>query len=67
VSHLDIALEWVGRWVAHRRKALIAFTVPVVVAVAARHGLDLSDEQIMALVAILSTGAVYAVPNREQG
>jgi hypothetical protein len=38
-----------------------------VVAVAARHGLDLSDEQIMALVAILSTGAVYAVPNREQG
>jgi len=54
-------------WVAQRRKAIVALVVPVVVTLAARHSLDLTEAQIMALVALLTPVAVYNTTNQQEG
>lgn len=64
---MSIIFYRLGVWASQRRKALVALVVPVVVTVAASYGLELTEPQIMALVALFSAGAVYSVPNREQG
>lgn len=63
---MNIVLYRIQVWVAQRRKAFVALLVPVVVTLAARHGFDLSEAQIMALVALLTPAAVYSVPNKEK-
>jgi uncharacterized membrane protein (DUF441 family) len=64
---MNIAIYRLQVWVAQRRKAVVALVVPVVVTLAARHGLDLTEAQIMALVALLTPAAVYNIPNQQEG
>jgi len=64
---MNIVLYRLQVWIAQRRKAIVALVVPVVVTLAARHGLDLTEAQIMALVALLTPAAVYGVTNEQEG
>jgi uncharacterized membrane protein (DUF441 family) len=62
---VNIVLYRLQVWIAQRRKAIVALIVPVVVTLAARNGFDLTEAQIMALVALLTPAAVYGVTNEE--
>jgi hypothetical protein len=65
---VNYVLHHVKVWAEQRSKSIAALLVPVVVLLAARAGLDLSDQQVAALVVILTPLGVYSAPaNREQG
>lgn len=64
---MNIVLYRIQTWTAERRKALLAFFLPILVTLAARYGLALTDEQITALVVLITSTAVYAAPNQTKG
>lgn len=47
-------------------KALVALIAPIVVAIGARYGLELSPDEAGLLVALVTGLAVYLVPNKQQ-
>lgn len=47
-------------------KALVAAATPIIVWLAARYGLQLQPDEAAALVTLVTTLAVYVVPNRQQ-
>lgn len=47
-------------------KALVAAATPIIVWLAARYGLQLQPDEAAALVTLVTTLAVYVVPNKQQ-
>jgi uncharacterized membrane protein (DUF441 family) len=62
---LTVGRKWgkATSWLAPRRKAIVAVATPIIVFAAAKHGLNLTDEQAIAAATLITGGATYAVPN----
>jgi uncharacterized membrane protein (DUF441 family) len=54
------------KWIAPRRKALVALVVGAVVTVAARNGLPLTEAQTAALTSLVAALFVFVVPNNPE-
>lgn len=60
---MNALLATLAAWYRPRRKAIAALAVPLLVALAARYGLELDPGAVTALTAILTGAAVHQISN----